>query len=105
MNKLMTINMHMTNQLRIDQLLKINQLAKSYDGNLYFLTKNRHVINAAKFPSLITYLLTVKSGQALTLIIDGPSPHFILRNIEDICSSTAINQKEKILQPVLKVKL
>lgn len=105
MNKLMTVKMHLTNQLRIDQVLKINQLAKSYDGTLYFSTKNRHVINAAKFPSLITFLLTVKNGQTLTLIIDGPNPKHILGDLEETCSSTVINRQEKTFQPALKVKL
>ncbi|QGQ44497.1 hypothetical protein [Metabacillus sediminilitoris] len=105
MNKVLTLNLHLKNQLRIDQVLTINQLAKSYDGNVYFLTERKHIINAAKFPSLIAYLLTVKNGQSLKMIIDGPYPQNVLNRIEEISLSTAINQKEQLLQPALKIKL
>jgi hypothetical protein len=105
MNKVLTLNLHLKNQLRIDQVLKINQLAKSYDGNVYFLTERKHIINAAKFPSLIAYLLTVKNGQALKMIIDGPYPLNVINRIEEISLSTAFNQKEQLLQPALKIKL
>ncbi|MBO1512863.1 hypothetical protein [Metabacillus bambusae] len=105
MNKLMKINLRMKRQLRIDQILKITQLAKSYSGKIYFLSKSKNVIDASKFPSLITYLLTVKNGQALNVIIDGPFPHLIVNDLEEICSSTAIKQRQQVLQPAMKIKL
>lgn len=105
MNKLMSINLRMKKQLKIDQILRITQVAKSYEGKMYLLTKNKNVIDPAKFPSLITYLLTVKNGQALNVIIDGPFPHLIVNDLEEICSSTAIKQRQQVLQHSMKIKL
>jgi phosphotransferase system HPr-like phosphotransfer protein len=105
MNKLIKLNLQVKKQLRIDQVLKLNQLAKSYEGKIYLLTKSKNVIDAAKLPSLITYLLTVKNGQALNLIIDGPFPQLKLIDIEEVCSSTVIKQREQVLPHALKVKL
>jgi phosphotransferase system HPr-like phosphotransfer protein len=95
----------MKKQLKIDQILRITQVAKSYEGKMYLLTKNKHVIDPAKFSSLITYLLTVKNGQALNVIIDGPFPHLIVNDLEEICSSTAIKQRQQVLQHSMKIKL
>ena len=104
-NKLLTINLRFSKQLRIDQVLKINQVAKSYKGKIYLLTKNKNVVDATKFPSLITYLLTINTGQALNLLIDGPFPKHQLDKIEEITSSTTIRKRELGLHPAMKVKL
>lgn len=105
MNKLLTLNLKVEKQLRIDQVIKMNQLAKSYNGKMYFLTKNNSVINAGSLPSLITYLLTVKSGQVLKVVIDGPYPQLKLNDLKQICSANEMKQSRKILQPALKVKI
>ncbi|MGM0876850.1 MAG: hypothetical protein ACQEWV_19360 [Bacillota bacterium] len=105
MIKLMTLNIRLAKQLRINQVLKINQLTKSYAGKIYLLTKSKNVIDAANFPSLITYLLTVKNGQVLDIIIDGPYPQLKLNDLEDICSSTAFKKREQVLQSAMKVKI
>lgn len=104
-NKLLTINLRISKQLRIDQILKINQIAKSYEGKIYLLTKNKNVVDSAKFSKLITYLLTVNTGQALNLLIDGPFPKQQLEKIEEITSPTAIKKRELGLHPAMKVKL
>ncbi|WP_226670104.1 hypothetical protein [Metabacillus litoralis] len=105
MNKLLTLNLQVENQLRIDQVIKMNQLAKSYNGKIYLLTKNKSVINTGSLPSLITYLLTVKSGQVLKVVIDGPFPELKLNDLKQICSSTIMRQSQQVLQPAMKVKI
>ncbi|UHA60412.1 hypothetical protein KDJ21_001090 [Metabacillus litoralis] len=60
MNKLITFSLKVEEQVRIDQVMKITQLAKSYEGKIYLVTKNKHVINTANFPALLTYLLMIK---------------------------------------------
>ncbi|TXC89751.1 hypothetical protein FS935_15405 [Metabacillus litoralis] len=105
MNKQLSINLQIENQLRIDQVIKINQLAKSYNGKIYLLTKNKSEINAGSLPTLITYLLTVKSGQVLSVVIDGPYPQLKLNDLKQICSSTVVMQNHRVLQPALKMKI
>ncbi|MGM7719272.1 hypothetical protein [Metabacillus sp. Hm71] len=105
MDKLMTINLFIKKQLRIDQLLRVNQLAKAYDGKIYILLRNKSIIDAAKLPSLVTCFLTVKDGQALKILIDGPTPQQIINDLKEICSKTITLQQKHLLQPAMKVKL
>lgn len=105
MNKLIKLDLRIKNQLRIDQVMKISQLAKSYSGKIYLVTKNKHVINASNLPALITYLLMVKSGQELNVVIDGPFPYLKLNDLKEICSSSTGNQNYKVIQPAMKVKI
>ncbi|KKI90763.1 hypothetical protein WQ54_18605 [Bacillus sp. SA1-12] len=105
MNKLMTLDLSIKKQLRIDQLLRVSQLAKSYDGKIYFLLRNKTIIDAAKLPSLVTCFLTVKDGQTLKILIDGPAPQQIINDLIEICSRTITLQQQHLLQPAMKVKL
>ncbi len=104
MNNLNSLTFQFKNQLRIDQIIKISQLAKSYNGNIYLVTKNESVINVENLSTFITYLLTVKNGQVMNLIIKGPYPHLKLNDLQQIITKTTKTRKEKrrILQPAVK---
>lgn len=102
MKEVITLTMRLKKQLRIDQVLKINQLAKSYSGNIYLMSNSQNKIDAAKLPTLIAYLLTVKNGQALNFVINGDYPHLKLKDIELICSSTLARKRVHVLQPAIK---
>ncbi len=102
MNNLTSLNYQFKNQLRIDQIIKISQLAKSYNGNIYLVTKNESVINVENLSTFITYLLTVKNGQVMNLIIKGPYPHLKLNDLQQIITTKTRKEKRRILQPAVK---
>jgi len=105
MNKLITFSLKVEEQIRIDQVMKITQLAKSYVGKIYLVTKNKHVINTANLPALLTYLLMIKNGQEINIAIDGPYPHLKGNDFKEICSTNTAQKSQRIIQPAMKVKL
>lgn len=105
MDNKLTFQLKVESQLRIDQVIKINQLSKSYAGKISLLTKNNSIINTANLPSLITYLLTVKNGHVLNINIEGPFPQLKQYDLEQICSSAVVRKSHPALQPAMKVKI
>ncbi|MCV9887214.1 hypothetical protein [Metabacillus halosaccharovorans] len=105
MNKPITLQFTFKNHLRIDQVIKISQLAKSYNGSIYLVTRNKSVINAENFTTFITYLLTVKNGQEITFIINGEYSHLKLNDLKKIISSEAKLAKKPMLQPAMKANM
>ncbi len=105
MNKPITLQFTFENQLRIDQVIKISQLAKSYSGSIYLISKNKSVINCENFTTLITYLLTVKNGQEINLVIKGSYPHLKINDLQEIISPKTKFAKRAILPQAMKVKI
>ena len=105
MNKPITLKCTFENRLRIDQVIQISQLAKSYSGSIYLVTKNKNVINTENFPTFFTYLLTKKNGQEISLIINGPYPHLKLNDLNSIVSSKTRSMKKPMVQAIVKAKI
>jgi|GEM_PF-6014630 len=105
MNKPITLKCTFENQLRIDQVIKISQLAKSYNGSIYLVKNNKSVINTENFSTFFTYLLTTKNGQEISLIIDGPFPHLKLNDLREIISSKSRSMKKPMMQAIVKAKI
>ena len=105
MNKPITLQFTFKNQLRLDQVIKISQLAKSYSGSIYLITKNKSVINCENFTTLITYLLTVKNGQETNLAIKGAYPHLKLNDLQEIITAKTKFAKKAILHQAVKAEV
>ncbi|PMC40265.1 hypothetical protein CJ195_00705 [Bacillus sp. UMB0899] len=105
MNKPTTLQFTFKNHIRLDQVIKISQLAKSYSGSIYLITKNKSVISCENFTNLITYLLTVKNGQEINLFIKGSYPHLKLNDLQEIISPKTRFAKKAILHQAVKAKI
>jgi hypothetical protein len=69
MSQLVSTSLCTQDQLRMDQIISLNQLAKNYKGKVYFLAGKRSIVDVSKFPSLITFfLMTSGSNQDFHLI-------------------------------------
>lgn len=91
--------------LRIDQIIKISQLAKSYNGSIHLVTKNKSVINVENFTTFITYLLTVKNGQEMKLVIKGSYAHLKFNDLQEIISSKTKPARKPMIQQAVKAKI
>lgn len=105
MSELMTTVLHIQKQLRIEQVLKVNKLAKSYSGQIYLLTSKKHIVDASKLPSLMAFLLTLKNGQPLKIIIDGHNSASIMQKLEDIHATKSVRFSKLEWQPAVKLKI
>ncbi|MFC0272127.1 hypothetical protein ACFFIX_11755 [Metabacillus herbersteinensis] len=105
MSELMTTDLHIQKQLRMEQVLKINQLAKSYSGQIYLLTNKKHIVDASKLPSLMAFLLTLKNGQPLKIIIDGYNPASMMQELEEIYAIRSVRFSKQVWHPAVKVKI
>lgn len=102
MSQLVSTSLCTQNQFRMDQIISLNQLAKNYEGKVYFLGGKRNIVDVSKFPSLITFFLMSTSSKQIKVLIDGKNPSAILSEIDAICStetrfaSIFLNTAEKV---------
>ncbi|UAL53110.1 hypothetical protein LIT32_04750 [Bacillus sp. CMF21] len=102
MSQLVSTSLCTQDQLRMDQIISLNQLAKNYKGKVYFLAGKRSIVDVSKFPSLITFFLITSGSKQIKVLIDGDNPSEILKEMDTICStesrfsSNFLNTAEKV---------
>ncbi|WP_191562454.1 hypothetical protein [Metabacillus idriensis] len=102
MSQLVSTSLCTQDQFRMDQIISLNQIAKNYEGKVYFLSGKRNIVDVSKFPSLITFFLMSTGSKQIKVLIDGKNPGAILAEMDAICStesrftSNFLNTAEKV---------
>lgn len=107
MQEIVSSNVKLRKPLTINQIVRINQMAKAYDGTIYLLGKGK-IINMKYLPKLVSFLLTVDPGQEFKIIVEGTNVQETILALKECCITSLIPQymsEKRLVSPALKIKI
>lgn len=93
--------------LRINHVMKLNQLAKDYNGSI-FLKHDSRSVNLKHLTKAVSFLLTVGVQEQFEVLIKGANAVYILEQIDSVFKTSRNGEASELfplLQPTKKFKI
>jgi phosphotransferase system HPr-like phosphotransfer protein len=78
--------------LSMRQIMDLYQEIKKFEGNIYFLCKHK-VVDAAKLPKLVSFLLMVDEKAEVKVVIEGQNVQTMLDKMKNYFQAVSAKQQ------------